>query len=154
MGTGYRRILVPTDFSSCSEDALEQAVGLAKKYRAQIRLVHIVQAIPAYVEGPVFTPGMVAVYEELEVEARKHLNAVKPKGVRCETVIRRGAPVLEILEESRKYKPDLIVMGTHGRTGLDRLMLGSVAHKVMQHAFCPVLVVKHPVRTRPAARRR
>jgi universal stress protein A len=149
MRPSIRRILVPTDFSPGARRALTLAIQFAKLLRAAIDLLHV-QPIPAYIPVPT-VPGATPVppptpeatqgiHESLGVLAA----AVREPGVECQTKSVEGNPGDEIVDYAAKIGADLIVMGSHGRTGLGRLLLGSVAEKVLHRATCPVLVV--PIR--------
>jgi nucleotide-binding universal stress UspA family protein len=139
-----RRILVPVDFSECSTNALTMAIELAVRFGAGLTLLHA-QPLPTYT----FPDGVMplnptvlremerSVQEELErLAGRAHLHQVP---VRTQAGI--GPPSDEIVRYAAEMRADLIVMGTHGRTGLRRALLGSVAEKVVRHAPCPVLTV-------------
>lgn len=137
------RIVVPVDFSEPSRKALHYAVSLAKSFNAQIRLLHVVEAV-------VFPPDTMvvetaALAARLNEEARRCLSAWR-KEVDSEIVVeddlRAGTPYREIIEAANETKSDLIVLGTHGRTGLTRMLIGSTAERVVRHAACPVLVVR------------
>ena len=140
-----RAILVAADFSACSEDAFRVARALARDYRARLIVLHV--ATPP----PFVTPGeLQRVLErpdgyraELEGRLRQVYAADSPAGV--EYRVQDGDPTVEILGVAREASCDLIVMGTHGRTGLGRLLLGSVAEQVLRKAACPVLTVKVPL---------
>jgi len=139
-----RAILVAADFSGCSEDAFRVARALARDYRARLIVLHV--ATPP----PFVTPGeLQRVLErpdgyraELEGRLRQVYAADSPAGV--EYRVQDGDPTVEILGVAREAQCDLIVMGTHGRTGLGRLLMGSVAEQVVRRASCPVLTVKTP----------
>lgn len=149
MGRFVRRILVATDFSDGARRALTLAIQFAKGLRAAIDLLHV-QAMPAYVPlpavpgatpVPVPTPEVArGIQESLAVLAA----AVRAPGVECQTKTVEGNPGDEIVDYAAKIGADLIVMGSHGRAGLGRILLGSVAEKVLHRATCPVVVV--PVR--------
>ncbi len=143
----WRRILHPTDFSRASSAAFARAVALARADRAQLFLVHVL-APPMPIGGE----GYVApqVYEDLEASARqygeKRLAALQTKarksGARVTGMLLEGVADDQIIRAARRRKADLIVIGTHGRTGLARLFLGSVASRVVAGAKCPVLTVR------------
>ncbi len=143
----WRRILHPTDFSRASSAAFARAVALARADRAQLFLVHVL-APPMPIGGE----GYVApqVYEDLEASARqygeKRLAALQTKarksGARVTGMLLEGVADDQIIRAARRRKADLIVIGTHGRTGLARLFLGSVASRVVAGARCPVLTVR------------
>jgi len=143
----FRRILHPTDFSSASTAAFKRAVAMAKKDRSELVLVHVL-APPMPIAGEGYIPPNV--YEDLEASAQryaeKRLTTLKDKaktaGVRASIVIREGVADEQIVRAARAKKADVIVIGTHGRTGLARLFLGSVASRVVTAAPCPVLTVR------------
>jgi nucleotide-binding universal stress UspA family protein len=143
----FRRILHPTDFSSASTAAFKRAIAMAKKDRSELVLVHVL-APPMPIAGEGYIPPNV--YEDLEASAQryaeKRLATLKDKaktaGVRASTVIREGVADEQIVRAARAKKADVIVIGTHGRTGLARLFLGSVASRVVTAAPCPVLTVR------------
>lgn len=147
----FERILFTTDGSRLAEQALDKAVGLARETGAELRAVSVV-------ENPIFygVPEATALYDaefyrslssELEKLAdgalRRVGEAAKVAGVSCTTTIRHGGPAEEVLEESREWGADIIVLATHGRSGLARFLLGSVATNVVNHAPCPVLLVRN-----------
>jgi len=142
-----RRILHPSDFSRASGAAFACAVRMAKADRAQLLLVHVL-APP----GPIAGEGYMSseVYDDLETSARryaeKHLSGLQAKarkaGARTATLLRDGVAHEQIIRAARSKKADLIVMGTHGRTGLVRFFVGSIASRVVAGASCPVLTVR------------
>lgn len=141
--TRFTTILHPTDFSECSGHAFEMACVVARDYGAKLLVQHVRQP-PAAIQGevvvfPIEVPG------ETEA-ARDRLHAVLPSesGIVVEHHLTVGDPVSEIVELASRKRCDLIVMGTHGRSGLSRLILGSVAEQVLRKAPCPVLMVKTP----------
>lgn len=139
-------ILVPFDFSEGAKLALDHAVAHARQFKARLTLLHVVH-LPF--RGIGFGPG-----EDVGMEARlcadmgKHLSALARKiarqGVSAESLVRSGHPWLEVIDLAGQRSCDLIIMGTHGRTGLKHVLLGSVAERVVRHAPCPVLVVREP----------
>ena len=143
----FRRILHPTDFSSASTAAFKRAIAMAKKDRSELVLVHVL-APPMPIASEGYIPPNV--YEDLEASAQryaeKRLATLKDKaktaGVRASTVIREGVADEQIVRAARAKKADVIVLGTHGRTGLAKLFLGSVASRVVTAAPCPVLTVR------------
>jgi nucleotide-binding universal stress UspA family protein len=152
MSVTIQRILVPVDFSACSRTAVEYAAVLARQFRASVDLLHIWEP-PQYVdpEGFAFAvaPSDGSLVEFSRSQAGRemdrlltelHRYEVRQVGGRIET----GEAVEEILKVLADGKYDLAVMGTHGRTGLAHLLMGSVAEKVMRRAPCPVLTVRAP----------
>jgi universal stress protein A len=142
-----QHILVPVDFSEGTQTTLDCARELAGKFAARVTLLHIVQPIFPPVTEVAFTFEKQA--REMQDEAERQLRDLAgslPSGANAETVLDTGVPWDCIVERAGKLGADLIVMGTHGRSGLKHLWLGSVAERVVQHAPCAVLVV----RQRPA----
>lgn len=148
MSIQIKRILCPTDFSEPSEHALKYGVSFARQYGATIYLLHVIEpvtAVPAIYLDPAMT------FEdrpELEKNVGQLLDDALPGEVKTQvqvkTLIRRGAPFLEIIRTAREEEIDLIIISTHGRTGIAHMLLGSTAERVVRKAPCPVLTVKHP----------
>ena len=151
-----RPILHATDFSDASKPAFAVAVERAKRERASLRLVHVVSP-PLIVPGDAFVPARA--YEQMEAAALRGateklaalVGRARKAGVHATSVVRIGVPFEEIVQTARRSRADLVIVGTHGRTGLSRLMLGSVAGRVIALAPCPVLTVR--ARPRTAVRR-
>jgi nucleotide-binding universal stress UspA family protein len=139
--------LVPIDFSEYSLHALDYAVELAGKLYARLTLLHVIQSLP--VGGADMGITLPYAYiENLEAELRRSLESyrerITAKGLLSDSVIVHGVPFQEIIETARARQVDLIIMGTHGRTGILHVLLGSVAEKVVRLAPCPVLVTRRP----------
>lgn len=143
----WKRICCPIDFSDASRAAMEVAADLARRFEADLMLLHA-YPIPGYTfpDGSVVaSPKMM---QDLADQAQKHLEewrleAEKLVGaprVTAEKAV--GEPAAEILEAARDARADLIVMGTHGRTGLEHALMGSIAERVVRRALCPVLTVR------------
>lgn len=135
-------ILLPTDFSECSERARSYACELAKRFTAEVHLLHVVPPIslPAYV-GPI--PDELLHPEQGARRALEEWN--DPAFEHAKRVVRSvvmGTPFVEIVRYVRGRNMDLIVMGTHGRSGLAHALIGSVTEKVVRKAPCPVLTVR------------
>lgn len=144
-----KRILVPTDFSDCSKSALQLAVALANgEKETSVFVLHVVEpAVPSYDdELGVLEPEAL----KTEIEA---LAASRDHDVQIDAEICYGEPDDEILNFAKKESIDLIVMGTHGRTGLLEYLVGNTAENVMRKAICPVLMVRDDsvVPSEPAA---
>jgi nucleotide-binding universal stress UspA family protein len=146
----YQRILVPTDGSSLSKKAVKSAVQLAKSTGAEIVALHVVPRYPmSYFEGSVVrSPNEVARVEKQWTEHGQNLAqavqvAAEASGVRAKSVVAKSDMVAEaILSAVRKYKCDVIVMASHGRKGIKRLLLGSETQHVLTHGDVPVLVLR------------
>jgi len=144
-----RKILVPTDFSPPSGNALRYAAAFADKFGADLVLLHVVQDLALLLpEAVSVAPPIAPPVEQTAAAARAALDRlVAEYGLGRLTVhpeVREGAPFQEILAAARERDIDLIVMGTHGHGGLAHVLLGSVAEKVVRKAPCPVLTVHHP----------
>ena len=139
-----RTILCATDFSPCSDMALELASSLAVESGASMCIVHVDE------DAPVFAPGFaVAASPEVDrhvAEREANLRATVPTrdGIDYRQFYLRGAPADEILALAQREGADLIVIGTHGRTGVSRFLMGSVAEQVVRGADCLVLTAKQP----------
>ncbi len=144
--TGYRRILWPTDFSPLAKTALPYAMDLAADSGADLVLLHVLTPPVAYA-GPE-VPG--ALWGELQEKNRRaaqeelHRLAFQVKGpkVRVHTVLAEGVPFDQILRVAKRLRCDLIVIATHGRTGLAHMVMGSVAENIVRRSTCPVLTVR------------
>jgi universal stress protein A len=137
-------ILHPTDFSSHSENALDLACALCRNYSARLILLHVTKPVTAY-HGDETLP---LDPEVIRAEAKQHLErlATPDAGYPVERRLEEGEPIPTILRVARDCGVDLIVMGTHGRTGLRRFIMGSVAEQIVRRAPCPVLTVSGEAR--------
>jgi universal stress protein A len=147
--TPFHKILVPTDFSPHSGEALRVACALSKAFSAPLTLLAVYQPaiMPLVPEGALF-PRPEDVAEDvgrINARLREFVQEATTGGaVEAGSTLRQGAPFAEIIAEARNSSFDLIVMGTHGRTGLSHALLGSVAEKVVRKAPCAVLTVRLP----------
>jgi nucleotide-binding universal stress UspA family protein len=140
---------VPTDFSKHSETALKYAVSFAEKFGAEIYLLHVVQDFALFLPDTVTAgPPILPPVEELTAAVRTALDRIVKEHhlerLQVHGEAREGTPYHEIITFAKEKDVDLIIMGTHGRTGLAHLLLGSVAEKVVRKAPCPVLTVRDP----------
>ncbi len=139
-------ILVPTDFSDNAAVAYPYAEILAKRFAARILMVHVAD-VPYYPVGP----GQFAIgWERLEIDlmenVQREFERIRPTfgdDIEVETLMREGPPFLEIVRLANERDASLIVMSTHGHTGIKHLLMGSTAEKVVRKASCPVLTM-HP----------
>jgi nucleotide-binding universal stress UspA family protein len=137
-----RRILVPIDFSKNARRALRYAIPLAAQFGVRITMLHVVE--------PVIYPTEMAIVvtnEKIAVNAsRRHLaelgQKLVPDKLRGKMIVRGAQPYFEITEVAREMKSDLIVLTTHGYTGIKRVLLGGTAERIVRHAPCPVLTVR------------
>ena len=142
------KILYATDFSSNSEAAFRYASSLASAENATLYIVHVDDVTPGLVFGDVGYGYVPEVDEITREEHRELLKLVPPRQeVKYEHHLLRGDAAGELLRITESEDIDLIIMGTHGRTGLSRALMGSVAEKVVRRAKCPVLTIKQPERS-------
>ncbi|MEE9605695.1 MAG: universal stress protein [Candidatus Scalindua sp.] len=147
-----QKILCPIDFSENSLEALRYAAHTALKENATVYLIHIVDSRVYDYGGPIYEPVMPAMKPVIDQASKDQLTdkllEKVPKEIegRVETVVSFGVPFVEIIKAARDYDIDLIIMGTHGRSGISHMLIGSVAEKVVRKAPCPVLTVRSSVR--------
>jgi universal stress protein A len=138
-----QKILCPIDFSAPSRNALRYANEFAKAMNAKITVMHVIQPQP--IAADVNVP-YVPLEIDLEKNAKEDLEQIVKEevqeGVLVEQVMAFGLPSDCVIAQAQKENVDLIILGTHGRTGISRLLMGSTAENVIRHAACPVLVVK------------
>ncbi len=143
-----KKIVFPTDFSTASDVAMRYASTLAAEMGAKLLIVHVEEPPMAYGGGELYY-GMPEPDQEAMMAMLKELKPADPS-VPCDHHLLAGEPASEITAFADKEKADMIVMGTHGRTGLRRLLMGSVAEAVVRHANCPVFTLKCPHTTQAA----
>jgi len=139
------KLLIATDGSEFSENAIREAINLAKTCSSKLYAVSIVKT------NPEFEDLVPQVIEKLGKEAIRHLESIKNRAskenIDCEIIVNRSEePYQNIVDEAAKNQVDMIIVGTHGRTGLKRLMMGSVTAKVIGHAPCKVMVIPKDAR--------
>ena len=145
----FRVIVVPTDFSDHSLRALSYALGLAGKYDADVKILFVNE--PGLQVSDMAWVGVDerTLKDEHVKEARANLDMIIreqiPPDMAVEAIIRSGDAVDEIIAYADEVNADLIVMATHGRTGLSHMLMGSTAEQVIRRASCPVLTLKHPM---------
>jgi nucleotide-binding universal stress UspA family protein len=143
-----KTVLVPTDFSEFSDRAVRQAVDIAEQNNAKIFLLHVIDKLQqCAIDYCIPLETMMKVQSDSEKEASKKMQEEVDKIVKAKKIdvvfdVRSGIPYEEILKEQQERKADLIVIASHGRTGLLKSLIGSVAERVMREAKCPVLLVR------------
>ncbi len=148
----FRKILCPTDFSEPSYEALKWANALAVQFKAALIVVHAIPGLPTLASahvGAAYKIDLDDYGRRLEGEARETLeslvkNRISPE-IRSRVIVIHGDPAKELVKAAGDEQADLIVMATHGRSGLERLVMGSVAERVVRLAPCPVLTIRVPV---------
>jgi len=142
-----KKILCPIDFSICSKYALNYAIDLSLKNDAKIYLIYVVETHLDEMRD-ILKQSDLLPNNQYEEDIHAQLNDLIPentkKNIQVETIVVKGIPYVEIIKAAKDLLADLIVMGTHGRTGLEHILIGSVAERVIQKAQCPVLSIRHP----------
>jgi nucleotide-binding universal stress UspA family protein len=140
-----KNILLPTDFSRTSLTAVDYAVELASEYKASLHILNVLEKTPPILAIRSLDLSREKIIESIDADAQSHLSETvkkirKIKDVEIIPVIRKGIDYEEIIKYSKEKKIDIIVIATHGRTGLLHTLLGSVAEKVIRYSKIPVLV--------------
>jgi nucleotide-binding universal stress UspA family protein len=144
-----KKILVPTDFSKFSDNALKQAYDMAKEYKAKIYLLHVIGIIQTCVIEYCIDQQTIDALDKKAIKATEDMmqkqikKVVKSKDIEIIPDITKGTPYQEILKEQQSKKIDLIVIASHGMTGILSHLMGSVAERVLRGAKCPVVLVKN-----------
>ncbi|MBI9072727.1 MAG: universal stress protein [Melioribacteraceae bacterium] len=148
--TDIKKILVPIDFSDYSISALKYAINFAKKFNAEILLTYVVEP---FIYAADFTMSQAAIpdvdtdtRERAYNELKRLIAAEIHEELPSEIIIRTGKPFFEINEVASEKNVDLIIIATHGHTGVEHLLFGSTAEKVVRKAPCPVLTLREPIK--------
>ncbi len=142
-----KNVLCPIDYSVYSEKALQYAIEFAVKYGAKLYLLHVLDIRIYDINDPELYNVTVVDKETIDKLSSRLLKCVneETKGrIAVEAIVVQGVPFSEIINTAKEHKIDLIVLGTHGRTGISHAIMGSVAEKVVRKSPCPVLTVRHP----------
>lgn len=142
-----KRILVPTDFSESAARSLAVAADMATDYSAELLILHVVEPLPAAPPDPDFTIELAAYQDAVNDNADEQLEKLKnglDPSLFIRTMVGHGNPAREIVRAAQEEETDLIVIATHGLTGLKHLVFGSVAERVVRTACCPVLTLREP----------
>ena len=144
------KILVPIDFSDYSKNALKYAVDFAKNFKAKIFLIYVIEPI---IYPADFSIGQVTIPTpdvDMNTRAESELNSLAKnfidKALEFEVMIKTGKPFVEIIETATEKDVDLIIIASHGHTGVEHILFGSTAEKVVRKAPCPVLSIREPVK--------
>jgi nucleotide-binding universal stress UspA family protein len=145
-----KTILFPTDFSQGARAAMDHAISLARDYHAKLILLYVIQDISIaewYIPSSLSAADLV---EDMQKSAQSEMEKwgaeVSQTVKDVEKLVVRGVPFVEIIRTAKEKQVDMIVIGTHGRTGIDHMLFGSTAEKVVRKAACPVLTVRIPGR--------
>jgi len=150
MEPDIKKVLVPIDFSDYSKSSLKYAVNFAKHFNASLILVYVIEPI---VYPPDFSMGQIAIPSpglEMDKRANEELNKLAekeiPSDVQVKKIIKTGKPFVEIIETAADEDVDLIIIATHGHSGVEHILFGSTAEKVVRKAPCPVLTLREPLK--------
>ncbi|HSD64839.1 MAG TPA: universal stress protein [Ignavibacteriaceae bacterium] len=150
MEPNISRVLVPIDFSDYSKNALKYAVNFVKRFQAKLFLVYVVEPV---IYPPDFSMGQIAIPSadlDMDKRAIEELNKLAeqeiPPEIKVKTIVKTGKPFIEIIETAKEAEIDLIIIATHGHTGMEHILFGSTAEKVVRKAPCPVLTLREPAK--------
>lgn len=150
MEPSIKKVLVPVDFSDYSKSSLKYAVNFAKHFGAELYLIYVVEPM---VYPPDFSMGQIAIPSidvELDKRASEELNNLGkkeiPQDIKSKMIVKTGKPFVEIIEAAAEEDIDLIIIATHGHTGIEHVLFGSTAEKVVRKAPCPVLTLREPIK--------
>ncbi|OPY64646.1 MAG: hypothetical protein A4E57_03472 [Syntrophorhabdaceae bacterium PtaU1.Bin034] len=142
----FNKILVPIDFSEYTDDIIKYATEIAQRFGSSIYLIHVIPNMDYFTpyESFMAAENIVTVQKGIEGEVTKDLEEVGRKitGIKTTNIIRTGVAFVEIIDYVRSEGIDLVIMGTHGRGGLEHILIGSVAEKVVRKSPCPVLTIR------------
>lgn len=145
-----KKVLVPIDFSDYSKSALKYAVNFAKSFNADIILIYVVEPV---IYPPDFSMGQIAmpsINTEWDDRAKDELQKLAKSEIaeiaNVKTIIKTGKPFVEIIETAKEENIDLIIIATHGHSGVEHILFGSTAEKVVRKAPCPVLTLREPLK--------
>lgn len=148
----FKKILFCTDFSEDSHWAFTYALDLAKTYKATLLIFHVTyepvhpEQLSLYLPPEKLEELKTSQKKEIDQQLKAHYTQKMGRFKNYQIFLKVGEPFLEIIQKAKKDSADLIVMGTHGRTGLDHILFGSTAEKVVRKSPCPVLTIRHPGR--------
>ncbi|OGQ36000.1 MAG: hypothetical protein A3F16_08235 [Deltaproteobacteria bacterium RIFCSPHIGHO2_12_FULL_43_9] len=144
-----KKILVPIDFSPATDDVIEYALSIGKHFNGELNLFHVSEVADVYAETPLaysdkefFERHASNLKEEIEALLSAYSDKAKKEGVDSKMSFVSGNPFVEIIKKAKDDACDLIVIGSHGRSGLEYVFMGSVSEQVVRNSPCPVLVVK------------
>ena len=145
-----KKVLVPIDFSDYSKNALNYAVDFAKHFKSELYLIYVVEPV---IYPPDFSMGQIAIPSvdlEMDKRAKEELDNLAKKQIPSElnthVLVKTGKPFIEIIETASETDADIIIIATHGHSGVEHILFGSTAEKVVRKAPCPVLTLREPIK--------
>jgi nucleotide-binding universal stress UspA family protein len=141
----FKKILCPVDFSRFTQDFINYAADLAKKYGAELHVMHVVPTMTYFTPYESFlTPeNLIAIEKNIQDEVEDNFEELlKDQDIPTKKVIKTGVPFVEIVAYAKSENVDLIVMGTHGHSGIEHILIGNVAEKVVRKSPCPVMTIR------------
>jgi len=148
MEPNIKKILVPVDFSDYSKSSLRYAINFVRQFHSELYLIYVVEPV---IYPPDFTMGQIAIPSvdfEMDKRASEELNKLAhkeiPGDIKVHPIVKTGKPFIEIIETASEENIDLIIIASHGHTGVEHLLFGSTAEKVVRKAPCPVLTLRDP----------
>jgi len=150
MGLNVKKILVPTDFSDYSKSALRYSVNFAKVFNAEIVLVYVIEPViypPDFSMGQIAIPSVNAEWDEKAKDELENLEKKEiPPEVKVTSIVKTGKPFVKIIDTATEVNADMIIIATHGHSGVEHILFGSTAEKVVRKAPCPVLTLREPIK--------
>ena len=148
MGNDIKKVLVPIDFSDYSKIALKYAADFAQKFNAEMILIYVVEPV---IYPPDFSLGQIAIPSintEWDIKAKEELDKLADteisNAITVKTIIKTGKPFIEVIETASEEDVDIIIIASHGHSGMEHILFGSTAEKVVRKAPCPVLTLREP----------
>lgn len=141
----FKKILCPVDFSEFTDEILVYAVNIANRFNSELHLIHVIPNLNYFTPYESFlTPeNLVAIERNIEGEVGKDFDKITKKlNFPFKRIVKTGVTFVEIIDYIKQQEIDLVVMGTHGRSGIEHILIGSVAEKVVRKSPCPVLTVR------------
>jgi len=141
----FKKILCPVDFSEFTDEILVYAVNIANRFNSELHLIHVIPNLNYFTPYESFlTPeNLVAIERNIEGEVGKDFDKITKKlNLPFKRIVKTGVTFVEIIDYIKQQEIDLVVMGTHGRSGIEHILIGSVAEKVVRKSPCPVLTVR------------
>jgi len=141
----FKKIVCPVDFSEFTDDILKYATNIAKKYDAELHLLHVIPNLNYFTPYESFlTPeNLVLMEKNIEKEVEKDFEKIiQSIDISVKKIIKTGVIFVEIMDYIKEENIDLVIMGTHGRSGIEHILIGSVAEKIVRKSACPVLTIR------------